>query len=222
MVLLVGIVGFIGAGKNAASNVFARHGFVLESFARPLKDACASLFSWPRDMLDGTTPASRKWRETPDAFWSKQLGKPFTPRIALQWLGTDVMRNQLHKDVWLLSLLKRVAQEGHGSSGGSGVVITDVRFANEIRTLKSLGGVIIRVQRGPEPQWLNTAVAAARGSRSAGAYMRDVAAVHPSEWEWLYAYSDFDYVIRNDGSLAQLHQATTLVIRDILRRQTVQ
>ena len=212
MVLLVGIVGFLGSGKNAVSNAFVRHGFTHESFARPLKDACASMFSWPRDMLDGVTPASRKWREAPDAFWSTQLGKPFTPRMALQWLGTDVMRRQLHKDVWLLSLLKRVAPHTQ-------VVITDVRFTNEIQAIKALGGVIIRVQRGSEPEWFDTAVAAAHGSTAAADFMRDVAAVHTSEWEWLSAAPDFDYVIHNNGSMALLHRRTALVIKDILRHQ---
>ena len=207
------MVGFIGSGKNAVSNVFFRHGFKRESFAGPLKDACASMFSWPRNMLDGTTPESREWRETPDAFWSKQLGgKPFTPRMALQWLGTDVMRGMLNKDVWLLSLLKRVKET---PSVCSGVVVTDVRFANEIRAIKSLGGIIIRVQRGPEPEWVDTATAAARGSVSAAAFMRDVAAVHASEWDWLRAAPDWDYVIQNDGSLDQLQQKTKLVLQAI-------
>ena len=210
MVFLVGIVGFIGSGKNSVSATFVRKGFTHDSFARPLKDACASIFAWPRDLLDGTTPASRVWREQPDAFWTNHLGRQLTPRAALQWLGTDVVRDTLHTDFWLLSLLKR-------TQGQRRVVITDVRFANEIRAIKRRGGVIIRVRRGPEPAWFDAAAAAAQGSVGAAAYMRDVLKVHASEWDWVG--SELDYIIENDGTLEQLEAATGAIISDIRRRQ---
>ena len=206
MVLLVGIVGFIGSGKNSVSSTFVRNGFKPESFARPLKDACASIFSWPRDLLDGVTPSSRKWRETPDAFWSTHLGREITPRGAMQWLGTDVVRETLHEDVWLLSLLKRTEDE-------LSVVITDVRFSNEIRAIKERGGVIVRVKRGTDPAWFKKAAAASRGSTAAARFMRDVAKVHLSEWDWVG--SEADYTIENDGTLEDLREAVELVVNEI-------
>ena len=214
MVFLVGIVGFIGAGKNTVSSVFKRHGFREESLASPLKDACAHIFAWPRALLDGVTEKSRHWREKPDTFWSLALGTPVTPRKMLQWLGTDVFRNSLHRDIWLMSLLRRIR-----SQAGS-VVITDVRFPNEIDAIKRLGGVVVRVKRGPDPPWFETAAKAARGSSTAAAFMQKNVNTHSSEWQW--SGSVADYIINNDGNIEELKTQTRMVIYDIMKTHGIQ
>jgi hypothetical protein len=38
------------------------------------------------------------------------------------------------------------------------VVISDCRFPNEIRAIKQAGGIVVRVVRGPEPEWYDAAV----------------------------------------------------------------
>ena len=45
---LIGIVGFIGSGKDTVANKFVDAGCVHDSFANPLKDVCASTFGWDR------------------------------------------------------------------------------------------------------------------------------------------------------------------------------
>ena len=42
--MIVGIVGFIGAGKDTVAEVFNESGYKHESFADPLKDAVANVF----------------------------------------------------------------------------------------------------------------------------------------------------------------------------------
>ena len=98
--MIVGLVGLIGSGKGTVGDMLISEGFKHESFAAPLKDAAASIFYWNRDSLEGVTPESRAWRERVDTWWSEHLGIPnFTPRLALQLLGTEVFRNHFHQDI---------------------------------------------------------------------------------------------------------------------------
>ncbi len=61
--MIVGLVGFIGSGKGTVGDILEQKGFIKDSFAKPLKDACSVMFGWPREMLEGDTEVSRKWRD---------------------------------------------------------------------------------------------------------------------------------------------------------------
>jgi len=43
---LIGIVGFIGSGKDTVAKEFCKLGCVQDSFAAPLKDVCSAIFGW--------------------------------------------------------------------------------------------------------------------------------------------------------------------------------
>jgi hypothetical protein len=191
--MIIGLVGFIGSGKGTVGDILEVHGFTKDSFAKPLKDACSIMFGWPREMLEGDTEVSRKWREEPDSFWSEKFGYSFTPRLALQLMGTEAGRNVFHQDVWVISLLNRAK--------GKDVVVTDVRFKNEINYIQQNGGVIVRVRRGEEPNWYKLAEDAAAGFSSAIMGMKDKG-IHQSEWDWIG--SEFNYTIDNDGTVNEL------------------
>lgn len=191
--MIIGLVGFIGSGKGTVGDILETQGFFKDSFAKPLKDACSIMFGWPREMLEGDTEVSRKWREEPDSFWSEKFGYTFTPRLALQLMGTEAGRNVFHQDVWVISLLNRAK--------GKDVVVTDVRFKNEINYIQQNGGVIVRVRRGEEPEWYKLAEDAAAGFSSAIMGMRDKG-IHQSEWDWIG--SEFNYTIDNDGTVNEL------------------
>ena len=191
--MIIGLVGFIGSGKGTVGDILEVHGFTKDSFAKPLKDACSIMFGWPREMLEGDTEVSRKWREEPDSFWSEKFGYSFTPRLALQLMGTEAGRNVFHQDVWVISLLNRAK--------GKDVVVTDVRFKNEINYIQQNGGVIVRVRRGEEPDWYWLAEDAAAGFSSAIMGMKDKG-IHQSEWDWVG--SEFNYTIDNDGTVNEL------------------
>lgn len=204
--MIIGFVGLIGCGKGAASDILVdKHGFIKESFANGVKDATAPIFGWDRVMLEGDTDESRIWRETPDPFWSEKLGKPFTPRLALQLMGTDAGRNIFHKDLWVHSLLKRV-------DPNKNYVISDVRFPNEIDMIRQAGGRVIRVSRGPEPVWYEHAksfnyITSFDGSKQT---MKDYPDVHYSEWAWVG--KSFDDTIKNDGTLKELEEKVDQLI----------
>ena len=196
--MLIGVVGFIGSGKGTVGDLLEQKGFIKDSFAKPLKDACAVMFGWPRDLLEGDTEESRNWREQPDDFWSERMGKKFSPRLALQLLGTEAGREVFHKDIWVNSLLKR--------AGDKNVVITDVRFKNELKFIQKNNGIVVRVKRGPEPEWYEDAIKVNKGDRYIGwALAKDRLkrkGIHVSETDWVG--SKFDYTIENDGTLEDL------------------
>lgn len=193
--MIIGIIGFIGAGKGTVGDILVQRGFHKDSFAAPLKDATAVIFNWPRNMLEGDTNISRLWREKKDEYWSNQFDYDFTPRLALQLMGTEVGRKIFHEDLWIISLLNR-------ARGYDNVVVTDVRFKNEIKTIRKNGGFVVRVKRGPEPDFYDTALKAnVYYDKVSIQEMRD-RKIHLSEWDWIGC--EFDYVISNEGSLKDL------------------
>lgn len=201
--MIIGLVGFIGSGKGTVGDILEQKGFTKDSFAKPLKDACSVIFGWPRELLEGDTALSRKWREEPDAFWSEKFGKEFSPRLALQLMGTEAGRNVFHKDVWVISLLNRAK--------GKDVVVTDVRFQNEIKYIQDNGGIIIRVKRGTEPEWYNDLLS--MDTTVKRQLFMDEVGIHQSEWDWIG--SDFNYVIENNGTINDLGNKVNEVLQFI-------
>ena len=191
--MIIGLVGFIGSGKGTVGDLLVEQGFIKDSFAKPLKDAVAVMFGWPRELLEGDTEVSRSWREKSDSYWSEKFGYEFTPRLALQLMGTEAGRNVFHKDLWVISLLNRAKNKD--------VVVTDVRFQNEIKYIQDNGGVVVRIRRGPEPEWYSLAEDANQGFSSAIMGMKDKG-IHKSEWDWIG--SEFNYVIDNNGTVQDL------------------
>lgn len=200
---LIGIIGLIGSGKDTVAQYLITQGGVKESFAKPLKDIVSVLFGWPRELLEGDTDRSREFRETPDMYWTRKLGiDNFTPRLALQLVGTDVLRNHFSETIWLNSLEYRV--RGMQPRPES-VVISDARFRNELDLIKSMGGKIIWVQRGELPDWFTTAQEANEGNVISKKIMTTrYASVHTSEWDW--AGYPVDHVIQNNGTLTDLYR----------------
>lgn len=198
--MLVGIVGFISSGKGTVGDIFVENGFIKDSFAKPLKDAVSVVFGWPRELLEGDTEYSRKWREEGDVFWSEKFGRNFSPREALQLMGTEAGRDVFHTDLWVISLLNRAK--------GKNVVVTDVRFKNEIEYIQKNEGIVIRVKRGEDPEWFNFL-----STETDDFYRQQIMKgrnVHRSEWDWIGC--DFDYLIENDGTIDSLRQKVANIL----------
>jgi hypothetical protein len=195
--MIVGLLGFIGSGKGTAGDILKDMGFTPISFAKGVKDVTAEMFGWPRHLLEGDTQHSREWREKPDNFWSSEFGKEFTPRLALQLMGTEVGRDVFHKDFWVIKLKNYI-----DNAPEQNYVITDVRFQNEIAFINKSAGTLIEIKRGITPHWYEIASKANRGDHKAEAFMIDQSGVHESEWRWVGG--DIDHTIDNDGSLEDL------------------
>lgn len=199
--MIVGTVGFMGSGKGTVGDMLAlQHGFKPMSFAGSLKDAASNIFGWERRLLEGDTDESRKFREQEDAWWTEKLGFKMSPRIALQKMGTEGIRNVFHPDIWILSLQQKL-------KSGVDYVITDVRFPNELDFITSLGGKNILIRRDAMPEWYSTAFETNKliktgtdASRIRNGMQDKYPDVHYSEWAWI-GHQEFDWTIRNDSSL---------------------
>ena len=195
--MIVGLVGQIGSGKGTIADILVdRHDFFKESFANSVKDSCAAVFGWNRAMLEGDTLESRAWREQPDAWWSAQFGREFSPRLALQLMGTEAGRDVFHPDLWVHTVLRRCEQAPYNN-----YVIADVRFPNEIKAIREAGGIVIRVKRGDEPEWYNVALKVNKKNNYYG-MAEQYPNVHFSEWAWIG--SNYDIVMDNNCSLDEL------------------
>lgn len=199
---IISISGLISSGKDTAAELLIRHHrFQKIAFADSLKDAVAAVFGWQRDMLEGSTPQSREWRETVDTWWAARLDMPkLTPRWVLQNMGTEVFRQAFHNDIWVASVERKIMESPHS------VVITDCRFPNEIGAIKRIGGTTVRIYRGTDPPWLELA------QTDMGEFRRQYPHVHASEYSSVNL--EYDYYINNNGSIQELHGQ----LREILVR----
>ena len=84
-----------------------------------------------------------------------ELIKP-TARFLLQFIGTNLFRNQLHPEIWVNTLMseyklyketKPFVNLTLKDEEYPNWIITDMRFPNEMEAVKKRGGITIRVNR---------------------------------------------------------------------------
>jgi hypothetical protein len=160
-------------------------------------------------MLEGDTEESRFFREAPDEFWSNKLGREFSPREALQKVGTECGRDIFHKDFWVLNLEHRINKSKN-------YVITDVRFPNEIEWIQSQGGVVIEVQRGKKPIWYQELFTDDIEFKKE---LMKKFGVHESEWAWVG--SETQGLIGNNGTKEELVDSIKRLLTWINNRDNV-
>ena len=163
-----------GAGKSESAKALTTVGWVRLSFATPIYRMMSALLGVDARTLPKEEPLE------------ELCGK--TLREALQLLGTEFGRNMIGKTIWLDALLRDIRQAE--AEGAEGVVIDDLRFANEYHFLRDLGATIIRIDR-PD---------AANGTLNS----------HASECDWV----DFrwDHRIHNDGDMLALREKIRKVL----------
>jgi hypothetical protein len=137
--ILIGLVGKKGSGKTVVAEYLRHeHRFFEVKFAGPLKEDLSKMLDIPMDLIEPETPEMREKREK----WIHPVWK-MTVRQMLQKFGTDAMRNHFHPDFWIIRLdmmLKERFKTGR-------IVISDVRFKNEITYVLDNGGHIFKVRR---------------------------------------------------------------------------
>jgi hypothetical protein len=200
---IIGLVGFAGCGKGTVADILVKkYGYTKIAFADSVKDACSVIFGWERSLLEGDTEQSREFREKTDAFWSARLGYDLTPRLALQKMGTEAGRDVFGMNLWITSVENKILQYDN-------VVLADTRFPNEIAFIHKLYGTVIRVKRGPEPEWWSAALAENSGNIPDG-MKKHHSKIHYSEWAWIG--TKFDHTLENDGDLNDLEREVDFIL----------
>lgn len=194
MIRLIGCTGRKFNGKDSLGNHIIRsRNAIRVAYADLLKKIAEELFGFTYEQLYGNE------KEIEDKFWK------VTPRKVLQFIGTDLFREQLHlimpwigKDIWVKAVEKKILDIWKNNENQV-VVITDVRFDNEVDAVKNLGGIVIRVNRPS----VNTDVD-----------------VHPSEIN--IEKLDADINIINDGTLDDLYEKFECALKEFEENATKQ
>lgn len=195
--MIIGITGLAGSGKDSAAKFIMEKypEYVRLSFASKLKDITSLLYNWNREALEGLTEKNRVWREEKDKKLSKIFNREITPRHELQLIGTG-LKEILQKDFWSRIIEHKIITENLKN-----VVITDVRFPDEIEMIKRLGGHIIEIRR-IFPTWYTMAYKANQGKLSFIDKIfnyrdyREYLNIHASEKSWI-GVNNPDLIITN-------------------------
>jgi len=171
---IISISGKIGSGKDTIADIIMQytpyHRWEVKKFAGKLKDIAEILTGVPKINFED------------QEFKQQDMGPEWgmTYRDLLQKLGTEAMRNGLHKNVWVNALFAdfNIDEDEQVSYW----IITDSRFPDELEAVKKHNGITIKVIRDSG----NT-----------------IGTTHTSETA-LDNYTEWDYVIDNTGTLEEL------------------
>lgn len=212
--MIIGVSGVAGAGKDTVAEFLRPHEFVRVALADPIKRIAVEVYALTIEQCWGDQ------KEVLDTRYNR------TPRHIMQWIGTQMGR-EIYSNTWveyLLRVVNRLLNDEHYTylytgpeglhdrqpkeyRGGkctlpamwAGVVVSDVRFQNEIDGLRAAGAKLIRVKRP-------------------GAGLKGGAAQHVSETEQDgIPDSAFDVVINNEGTLEDLRLQAEFAFRQFLR-----
>jgi hypothetical protein len=87
------------------------------------------------------------------------------------------------------------------------IVISDVRFPNEIKAIHNAGGIVVRIKRGDDPEWYDAAVSVNAGPNgnstwSLSRVKLEKLKIHASETAWVGG--DIDHTVYNDTTIDAL------------------
>ena len=175
------LIGFLAKkrhGKNTAGDYLVKNcNFTEMAFASQLKEGIKAIYGLNDDQLYGDK------KETVDKFWNESA------RTIMQWLGTDVFRKK-DKNFWVKTLERKyinfiVSQQQNTNKTKTNqinVVVTDVRFQNEIDFIHKYGGKVIKIYR----ESIND-----KSTHIAENGIDDI--------------KDYDFLINNNGTIEDLH-----------------
>jgi hypothetical protein len=172
---LIAIYGYKRSGKSTAADYIFHHynNFAPHSFATPLKQMLCAI---------GLTP-DQLWGDEKEVPLKMLGGK--TARDAMTTLGTEWGRRCIDEDLWVRAWKETLP--------GGNVVTDDLRFPNEYKAIKEVGGVVVRIDRPGID---------ADTSHESEAH---VATLVP------------DHVLVNDGSIPVFHNKISELFRELFR-----
>ena len=173
---IISISGKIGSGKDTIADIIMQY----TPYHRWQVKKFAGKLKDIAEILTGVPKINFEDQE----FKQQDMGPEWgmTYRDLLQKLGTEAMRSGLHKNVWVNALFSDYQFNIEEDEQVSYWIITDSRFPNELAAVKEHNGIAIKVIRDSG----NT-----------------IGTTHTSETA-LDDYTDWDYVINNNGTLEEL------------------
>jgi len=118
------------------------------ALADPLKQMSIDLLGLPEDQVYGTDSdkskdTNIKWENMPckERYSNQKKRGRMTVREVLQHLGTEVFR-VIDKNIWVNTLLRKIDEDRPKIA-----LICDVRFDNEIESLKEKGAIVLGLKR---------------------------------------------------------------------------
>lgn len=141
--MIIGLSGYSGSGKDTAADVLVEQcGFVKVAFADKLRSALYTLN--PIVVADQehhgmlpvnySGPVYRRLSSIIDEYgWDGYKKSPFSNEIRklIQTFGTDIGRDMIGENVWVNATLESLPESGD-------IVITDIRFENEMNAVLSM------------------------------------------------------------------------------------
>ena len=115
-----------------------------------------------------------------------KINKNSTLREVLQIVGTELLREGFNKNIHVASTMANIKDKDN-------VIITDMRFPNEVKAIKEKDGITIRINRET-----------------------DYVSNHSSEIA-LDNYEDFDYTIDNNNCIDCLIEK----VKEILKHEKI-
>jgi hypothetical protein len=204
---LIGLGGKLRAGKDAVGDYLeSEHDFVKLGMSDALNEALLKLD--PLIPLGTITPDHQRYSVYLEAVGGYVEAKknPEVRRL-LQVLGTEVGREMIDPDVWVRIAEKKILQ--HWTEGRD-VVITAVRFPNEVEMIRRLGGTSVWIERDEALRSPNAGTESSEGTgrpeETVSAREGAKNAIHAHASENSVSAEDFEYSILNNGTLKELYE----------------
>lgn len=143
--MLIGLTGRKGSGKDTfADYIVEKYGFIKLAFANQLRNILKATFNWTDEHFN------RENKEKECKEWN------ITPREAMQLMGTEVLRELFNNKI--NTTVNNVKYSYHIKCihnmimklKGKNIIISDVRFQDEIDYIKSMDGLIISIDKNTD------------------------------------------------------------------------
>lgn len=127
--MIIGLAGAKRCGKDTAARYLVEHhAFKQDSFAAPIRAFACHLLGLTPEQLEAQKEQA-----------SIVIGG-YSARELMQKLGTEFVRDQIDPNAWVKSIFAR-------NRDVEDLVISDVRFPNEARSVMHRGGIVVRLNR---------------------------------------------------------------------------